>query len=596
MNAKNLLALAACAAACVAVAQNADPTDAAPAEQVDLVDIDDSADAAAAPAIKPLKETKPGDLAADTSARVDIACEDATLDDILRQFRQTTGANIITGESTNLQRRVSVNLHDVPWLEGLQSILQSRGFRLEERDGIYRTIEEVQLDPVRTRTYALNHASAPDLAKLFNDSYGVKDNNGKVVRPIATSFSDANVVVVTATDKVQGECEAIIKAVDRAVLQAYIEARFIELDAGAARKLGIKWNSLANGYNVNVGPVKGGMNLTTAKPNNLGLSPTAPASAAVGSVVDLSYQNAFGIAGEMSADAFAATLQAIESMDNATTFSNPKIIVSNGRKARVDMTTKFPNVRVTASRTTQSGSTSMDISAAIESIPGENELLFAKEAFYAWGITLEVTPRISPDGLVTVDIVPTISQLDQSVSADGFYSVESSSGDDTTPYSKYPILDIKRIESVFTMKDGSTAVIGGLSRTVDSVQESGIPWLRDIPWIGPRLFSWKSRVKSQKEIIIFVTVGLANPTNLPSDAGLPKNAVLGREYVEGRKLEPGDKPIAESIRLDFPVDGSSNKTPRSDNKHSEEPPVDFDDEDDTSHTSSIIIKRVTERP
>lgn len=538
------------------------PKDAVPAEapvldpnapvtdEIDLEEIDDAAQAAKRPSVKSLK---PGLSSEDESALVDIDCDDASLSDILRQFRKTTGANIISGDSTNLNRRVSVSLRKVPWLQGLQSILNSRGFRLEPRQGIFFVSEDQQLTPEFTKTFLLNHASAEELAKLFNSSYSIKDGTGKIVRQIATAFPAANVVVVKAPEKTLAECEAIIKAVDRPVLQAYIEARFVELDAGAARQLGIKWNSLANGWNMNVGPFQGGGVVTTAKASKLGeatsLNGGQKPYGAESGTPDLAYKNAFGLAGSMTADAFGMTLQAIESMDNATTFSNPKIIVANEHQARVDMTTKFPNVRVTASRTTVSGSTSMDISAQIEQIPGENKLLFAKEAFYSWGITLEVTPRISQDGLITVDIVPTISQLDTTVSADGFYSVESSSGDDANPYSKYPILAVKRIESQFTMKDGSTAVIGGLTKTVDEVKESGIPWLRSIPWIGPRLFSWKSRIKSQKEIIIFVTVGLANPADLPKDVGLPKNAVIAREYVEGRKLEPGDRSVASTIRI-----------------------------------------------
>ena len=71
--------------------------------------------------------------------------------------------------------------------------------------------------------------------------------------------------------------------------------------------------------------------------------------------------------------------------------------------------------------------------------------------------------------------------------------------------------------------------------------DSGIPYLRKIPWIGPKLFGWKSRGKVQTEILIFVTVGIADPANLPEDVGLPKNAVYGREYVQKRAFEPGDR-------------------------------------------------------
>ena len=103
------------------------------------------------------------------------------------------------------------------------------------------------------------------------------------------------------------------------------------------------------------------------------------------------------------------------------------------------------------------------------------------------------------------------------------------------------------------MKDGSTAVIGGLTQTVEDDVDSGIPYLRHIPWIGPKLFGWKSRQKVQKEIIVCVTIGIANPAELPKDIGLPTNAVMGREYTTGAKLEPGLRSgnAAKVISLDM---------------------------------------------
>ena len=95
--------------------------------------------------------------------------------------------------------------------------------------------------------------------------------------------------------------------------------------------------------------------------------------------------------------------------------------------------------------------------------------------------------------------------------------------------------------SAMYVADGATAVIGGLSKTEEGDVDSGIPYLRKIPWIGQKLFGWKSREKVQTEILIFVTVGIADPASLPEDIGLPKNAVRGREYVEKRAFEPGDR-------------------------------------------------------
>ena len=101
---------------------------------------------------------------------------------------------------------------------------------------------------------------------------------------------------------------------------------------------------------------------------------------------------------------------------------------------------------------------------------------------------------------------------------------------------------MQRLVCEFTLASGTTAVIGGLARTEEVQVDNGIPLLRDIPWIGPRIFGSMERVKAQKEIVIFVTVGLVDPRKVASDVGLPKNAVLGRQYVKGQKLEPGDRP------------------------------------------------------
>lgn len=167
-------------------------------------------------------------------------------------------------------------------------------------------------------------------------------------------------------------------------------------------------------------------------------------------------------------------------------------------------------------------------------------MLFAKEAFFSWGISLDVTPRVSTNGLINVVIVPTISSLGSDIGQ--FVTVGGDSKSETTYSSKYPIIEVQRLITEFNMASGSTAVIGGLSRTTEKQVDNGIPLLRSIPWLGSRLFGSMERVKEQKEIIVFVTVGLVDPKRMEKDAGLPKNAVLGRQYTKGQKLEPGDRP------------------------------------------------------
>ena len=558
-------------------------------ENIDEIDLeDDSAIAAKRPKVN-------GNLENGLNSLVDIECDEASLADVLRQFRKTTGANIICDDSTNLQKRVSVSLKRVPWLQGMRAILQSRGFRIEDREGIYRVVEDLQLIPVSTRTFSLNHASAQELADLFNQTYAPKDPNGKIRSPIASSFVGANVVVVTATDKILADCEAIIKAVDKAIAQIYIEARFLELSSQAMHKLGMQWDALTS-WGVSVKNLSGGMEYNMGRSANYGsvlstrtantsnnesfntaadgtstatssksptesltytaLAPTAigDASGAGRSAANMAWRNARGFSGQLSADDFRLAMSAFESLGEGKIFSNPKVIVSNGKEAHVDMTTKFPNVELTSQRNTSTTTPYTDVSTKISTIPGnKGESLFGGDIFYSWGITLAVKPRISPDGLISVVVVPTISQLDTTVSSTGFYEVQSSGSEVDVPYSRYPIIDMKRIETEFTMKDGATAVIGGLSRTVEDDVDSGIPFLRKIPWIGQKLFGWKSRQKVQKEIIVCVTVGIADPQDLPRDIGLPKNAIIGREYMNGTRQEPGDRKgtSSEVLKLDM---------------------------------------------
>ena len=267
----------------------------------------------------------------------------------------------------------------------------------------------------------------------------------------------------------------------------------------------------------------------------------------------MAWRNYRTFSGQLSADDFRLAMSAFEQLEDTKIFSNPKIIVSNGKEALFDRTTKFPHITLTSQHDTQSGYTKSD--AKLEIIPGKDELFSKKEtAFFSWGITLTVKPRISPDGLISVEIIPSISELQSDLNdggtRSGFYEVY---GGSDAPYGRYPIILFKRLTTEFTMKDGATAVIGGLSKTEEGDIDSGIPYLRKIPWIGPKLFGWKSRGKVQKEILIFVTVGIADPANLPEDIGLPKNAVRGREYVEKRAFEPGDRPNAANdiLKLDM---------------------------------------------
>ena len=397
------------------------------------------------------------------------------------------------------------------------------------------------LSRIETRIFKLNHASSTEVAESFNSMWsGDFGTNWKVTK-MAVAFPESNAIMVTAPRIILDACEKSIGELDVEAQQVYIEARFVELSNNASHKLGIDWSMLdgmKGGLSLNAGWNERKMEGVTSYNSATGDYTIDTSKNANKSTANLSYIN-----GTIGMDDLYIILHALEKSDDARTFSNPKIIVSSGKKAKVDMTEKYPNVTISAKRTTSGGgSDSLDLSMNMAAIPGEDKFMFAKEAFFSWGIELEVTPRISTNGLINVSIVPTISSRTDWVSAGASDTSKDKDANAGTISAKYPVINVQRLITEFAMSSGTTAVIGGLSRTIESQVDSGIPWLRDWWWIGPRLFGSKQRVKEQKEIIVFVTVGLVDPRRIEKDAGLPKNAVLGRQYTKGQKLEPGDRP------------------------------------------------------
>ncbi len=568
--------------------------------------------AAATPAVAPAQPTatpaEPGlRIVAEANSKepvVSIAFDETPLNDVIKTFRDATGANIISG-GTNLQGVVSVRLDNVPWRKGLSAILDLQGMQLLEQPAgseIYVVSPKQVIEiPKIIKTFALDYAKAEDISGLFSNILA------KTSR--ATPYKEANAVVVAATEQELGECETILKSIDKTSPQISIEVRFVELSANASKKLGMKWDTLKE-WGATVHSIEGGMEYnngklghyktgtTTVRPSASILpgtgvngadgkfiepvyrnevvdetwlpsdfpsasmtTPLLNAGGAGRSKEDMAWHTARGIGGQLSVDGFRLAMSAFEQLDGASVFSNPKIIVANEKEALVDMTTKEPNLTVT---TTRSGTSSdqIDIAARLELIPGsmgdkdgKGKGLYAGEAFFSYGIVVKVIPRISPSGLITVNIEPSISDKV------GTYDFGTETG---TPTPKYPIIFMQRLQTVFTMQDGETAVIGGLTRTTEGTTDSGIPGLRKLPWVGPRIFGWKGRDKQQKEIIIFVTVALADPLNMAKDVAMPKNAILGRDLISGVTQEPGDRTTEEVMSLsDKVMQQDRSKTPAS---------------------------------
>ena len=395
----------------------------------------------------------------------------------------------------------------------------------------------VVAENVESRMFDLTYATAETVAENFNRTWRghAATNDNWSVGEIAVPFSEANSVMVTAPTHILDSCAKMIERIDRKPRQLYVEARFVELGNSALYRLGLEWSSLAElgiTASANAGVSRQDI------PDNIKSYTQDYKSGARGLSEKFEFTSggkakASYYQGTLSVDQMKLVLGAFQGSEDVKTFSNPKVIVTSGKEAIVDMTTKRPNVTLSAKRVLNGSNNTLDVDSRMTEIPGNDKFMFAREAFFSWGVSLTVLPRVMTNGLINVSIVPTISE------ASAYVKAEVADADIPAP--EFPIIEIQRIITEFTLKDGQTAVIGGLSKTIEKDVDTGIPYLRDIPWIGDKIFGGKSRQKEQREIIVFVTVGLSDPEHVEADVGLPKNAVLGRTYTNGTRKEPGDR-------------------------------------------------------
>jgi type II secretory pathway component GspD/PulD (secretin) len=214
----------------------------------------------------------------------------------------------------------------------------------------------------------------------------------------------------------------------------------------------------------------------------------------------------------LTPDDFSVVLSALNTLEGLTTISNPKLIVANEQTATIKMATDEPNIKISVQRgNAQLGQNDLYTSELDPSTP-----------YFTYGITVDVTPRININGDISVKITPTLS-----------HKIEKETK--IVGSNAYPVIASRTLDTQFTLGNGRTAAIGGLTSVGDNDVRSKIPVLGDIPLIGKYLFSHTSKVREQKEIIIFVTCNTTD-SQTERNAGVPDDSLLiYRQQEQDRK-------------------------------------------------------------
>lgn len=488
---------------------------------------------------------------------VTLTLTDTELLQVVELFIRVSGANIIAAP-TNLTGRVTVSLRDVPWQTALSAILDMHNLALVQGGpdaDVYSIVPKPEgaPDPVFIENFHLNFLQAETLSDAVK---GALEPSGRVL------LAQGNRLSVMGTAPKIRDVRKLVEELDRRVPQVVVESKFVELNEQAIKDLGINWQVLQGLTTTLQSPtyqitretvtremdqdarvrtssdsfgtqtsrgrqttqqtdIPSGVITGTVTDNNAaqssdsrgGSSATITGSnfseyddGAMTIVPPRTLTDTRALSAVLSATDLALTLSALKQNTGVDIISNPKIIVSSGESASIHVGERRPNV----------------VRKLQSTAGGASEIIyeFGDPQWIDIGVKVQVTPTVNTERNITLRIVP---ELDRQVGV-----VEP------TPGLTFPILVTRRIESEFALESGKTVAIGGLTQTTDREVVRKIPFLGDIPILGKYLFSHSSTERRQDEVIIFVTVALANSETLDSESGIPSQGRL----ISTRFIDP----------------------------------------------------------
>jgi type IV pilus assembly protein PilQ len=478
-----------------------------------------------------------------TGKKISLDFKNADIHDVLRIVAEVSGLNVVATD--DVKARVTLRLVEVPWDQALDVVLQSNGLeksqtgnvitisttkRLEAERNARLAAQNAQqkLTPLATEYVKVNYVKATDVAALISREMqqrtssagagasaaprasaaagGASGGGGRLqqvalMSPRGTIAADSttNVLILRDLPENIASVRELVRNVDVQTPQVVIESYLVTTSENLNRALGIQW-----GYGYRAGPETGnptgvnfpgrigiggsGLNTGTGNVPFIADFPAAGVGPGSGAALDLLLGSLNG------SQALAMRLSALEQQGKVRVISRPRVVTINNKAAdiRSRRVVRVPII-----------SSTFNVGGAGSSQGGGN----AFQEFDV-GITLKVTPQISSDGFVLLDIDAETSDLaPASVRATG-------SG------SSFPLIPdtlTRTASSNVLIRAGDTFVLGGILQDTIDQSEAGIPYLRDTPGLG-WLFRGRSNSRLKSELLVFITPKLVAGV---SNASLP---------------------------------------------------------------------------
>lgn len=426
-----------------------------------------------------------------TGDRISLSFQSIDVRSLLQIIADVAGSNMVVSDSVSGD--VAMRLQNVPWDQALDIILKTKGLAMRqqgnvmlvapmeevaarEKSELEAQAQKVQLAPIRSELIQVNYAKAADLAALLSaGDTSLLSERGRV-----TVDDRTNTLIVLDTRDKLSEVRSLVERLDVPVRQVLIESRIVIASDDFRRDIGARFgvtgvaqsgrNGLVTTSGTNVlgtdpivqdfvTPPQGfPVNLPDSSLNRYNVNlPASPAGGTPGSI-------AFAIlGGDFLID---LELSALQTEGRGEVISTPRVITANGKQASIEQGREIPF------QTTSGGNQNASVS-------------FKKAV-----LSLTVTPQITPDNRILMDLDVTNDTLGQNVPVAGGGSA--------------PSIDTRKVTTQVLVRTGDTIVLGGIFEQSTRNDASKVPLLGDIPLLGA-LFRNRSRESIKRELLIFVT-------------------------------------------------------------------------------------------
>ncbi len=421
-------------------------------------------------------EAAPQETPATHEGNVSLDFRDADIANVLKILSFKSGVNIVVGpEVTGL---VTIQLHDVPWKQALEVVLETYGYAYEQKGNIIMvtTVENLKQrrenaialadqEPVETKTFTLNFGRASEIIASVDK---MKSERGNINYDERT-----NILIVTDISKRLDLMEGVIKKLDQTTPQVLIEAKIVETSFNDEENLGIDWLTkvtVSGSERPIIYP------FTTKSSSKYTPDSFPGADNTKGSAnAEFSY-------GTLNFTQVQAVFELLKTKTDTNILSNPRIVTLDNQAAQIMVGSQYPIPQYTYNEE-------------------QAQLQVSGWEYKDIGIIFNVTPHVNNAGFVTLDVEPQITAII------GTVTVENTS---------LPELSNESTKTRVMVKDGETLVIAGLVKDQLTDTKKKIPFLGDIPIMG-LLFQKSEKVSTKTDLMIFITPHIITP-DLPTNS------------------------------------------------------------------------------